>query len=231
MRRAKYAKVVCEASFHELTKEEIWNMRRRDNFRVDINRFLEHYGITAKEYCARIKELGFAVIRDERAAWQKERSAEPTPVKEDILTKYEMRAVRMFRGYNRLQFSKVIQIHERKLKEYESYHAPLLIQKKYIEILKITNSELQRIRNVLSGKTKKLEIDREIPLIVKTQVRKRDKNKCVKCGTSGRLHFHHKKRFSDGGLHTADNLILLCPDCHAEEHIGERCYALIKSHA
>ncbi|MCG1009238.1 HNH endonuclease [Salinicoccus sp. ID82-1] len=69
---------------------------------------------------------------------------------------------------------------------------------------------------------------RSIPTVVKKAVKKRYKNQCAACKSKNNLHFHHIVRFADGGEHSVDNLILLCHECHAEEHKGERGGSLLK---
>jgi hypothetical protein len=38
------------------------------------------------------------------------------------------------------------------------------------------------------------------------------------------LNVHHKIEISDGGTHEKDNLIVLCPNCHALEHQKTKKY-------
>ena len=46
-------------------------------------------------------------------------------------------------------------------------------------------------------------------------------NKCERCGwNASRCDVHHRVKKSDGGLHTLDNAIVLCPNCHRIEHEG-----------
>lgn len=50
---------------------------------------------------------------------------------------------------------------------------------------------------------------------------RRDRGRCVLCGTTRDIHAHHVRYLSEGGRHTAANLVLLCgwhhnlggPDC------------------
>ena len=53
-------------------------------------------------------------------------------------------------------------------------------------------------------------------------VRERDRGRCVVCARDDRphdsLHTHHKQPFGQGGSHALTNLVLLCGDCHGEEH-------------
>lgn len=49
---------------------------------------------------------------------------------------------------------------------------------------------------------------------------------CRKCGRGAewkvrQLHVHHKKWVSDGGGYGPLNLVLLCDECHSEEHSGD----------
>lgn len=52
----------------------------------------------------------------------------------------------------------------------------------------------------------------------------RDDFVCQSCGIGDcRLHVHHKVPRSSGGTDHLDNLVTLCPDCHAEEHNQDAC--------
>lgn len=51
----------------------------------------------------------------------------------------------------------------------------------------------------------------------------RDKHRCVDCGKNPAsdgivLHAHHLKMVSEGGTNDVDNLVSVCPDCHAGRH-------------
>lgn len=70
---------------------------------------------------------------------------------------------------------------------------------------------------------------KNIPVAVKNKVFERDNGKCVECDSTKDLHYHHIKRYANGGKNTVDNLILLCSGCHAEEHKNERSYYLLKA--
>lgn len=72
---------------------------------------------------------------------------------------------------------------------------------------------------------------RAIPVSVKREVFERDEGKCTVCGSDKELHYHHIKRFADGGTHSAYNLTLLCVSCHAEEHKGEQSYHMLRKNA
>lgn len=56
-----------------------------------------------------------------------------------------------------------------------------------------------------------LDHTRLIPTVVKLEVWKRDKGRCVRCGASDNLHFDHDIPYSKGGSSlTAANIQLLC---------------------
>ncbi len=74
-------------------------------------------------------------------------------------------------------------------------------------ILKLTN-----LKNI-SGRTQdiKLSHTRIIPSEVKQEVWKRDKGRCVLCGSTENMHFDHNLPFSKGGTSlTSKNVRLLC---------------------
>jgi len=52
----------------------------------------------------------------------------------------------------------------------------------------------------------------------------RDSYECQTCGVDGcRLHVHHKIPRSEGGTDHLENLVTLCPDCHADRHDKHSC--------
>lgn len=64
-----------------------------------------------------------------------------------------------------------------------------------------------------------IEHNRLIPTNVKVEVWKRDKGKCVYCGSSINLHYDHIIPFSKGGSSTtAANIQLLCLKCNLKKH-------------
>lgn len=224
----------CVKPFDELNREEMWHMRRNlSYFRIRYEDFLKFYNVTPIEYADKITEVGLVLQRDEREAAAKikreQRKKEHGP--RFILTRREMMASRIFRGYSRFDMSRKTGIHESILKEYErgKKEIPIRVQQFYMDVLRIRPNELKRIRLALDGKVEKVEGERVIPQRIKDDVYKRDKGACTKCGRRNNLHYHHIKRFSDGGLHSINNIKLLCAPCHAKEHKGEPGYHLLKS--
>ncbi len=51
--------------------------------------------------------------------------------------------------------------------------------------------------------------------------RKRDGGKCLLCKYDLVVHIHHIKPRAEGGRNALDNLITLCPNCHALVHLGK----------
>lgn len=48
-------------------------------------------------------------------------------------------------------------------------------------------------------------------------------NKCERCGwDAARCDVHHREPKAGGGLHTIENAVVLCPNCHRIEHAGGR---------
>lgn len=142
-------------------------------------------------------------------------------------------AMRIFRGYNRVRFSKLSGIKIDIIKQYESKESkiPNFIAKDYMSSLGIRKRHIIQLRDIMSGKSKEITDDRDIPKLIKLRVWSRDEGQCVKCESKYKLHYHHKKHFAEGGQHTEENLILLCATCHAEEHKGEKAYHMLKKMA
>ncbi|HVO60907.1 MAG TPA: HNH endonuclease signature motif containing protein [Terriglobales bacterium] len=64
-----------------------------------------------------------------------------------------------------------------------------------------------------------MDSDRVIPSVVKLEVWKRDKGRCVKCGSNQNLHFDHIIPYSLGGSSKdAKNIQILCAKHNLEKH-------------
>lgn len=73
-------------------------------------------------------------------------------------------------------------------------------------ILKLSNHQ-----NLKNSKSIDLKHTRLIPSEIKKEVWKRDKGKCVLCGSDNNLHFDHDLPFSKGGTSLSEkNIRLLC---------------------
>lgn len=55
-----------------------------------------------------------------------------------------------------------------------------------------------------------------IPTAARTACRKRDRQRCLRCGGAG-IHLHHRMRRREGG-HGLWNLVTLCDECHRWVH-------------
>ncbi|WP_138994018.1 HNH endonuclease signature motif containing protein [Larkinella sp. C7] len=67
---------------------------------------------------------------------------------------------------------------------------------------------------------KRNEKSRYIPVAVQREVSTRHFFECAWDSTPI-THQHHIFEYAQGGLHTPENLILLCPNCHDQVHKGE----------
>lgn len=49
--------------------------------------------------------------------------------------------------------------------------------------------------------------------------------KCIQCGATSNLNYHHKHYRCNGGADTADNLQVLCRECHIQHHSASGDFA------
>ena len=229
---------LVDKPFDELSLDEFRAMRRSTKDRVPLNVFLEFYSVSIERYSNFVKNTsGVTLLKEEREAWvrNQDKKRRKQSLDKEELSEYsgvELKGFRMLRGYNTFEMGKKIFVFHEELPRYERRkRVPKWLADKYISELGITQSEIDRLRLYLARKTKGFEMERKIPDYVKKQVSKRDGNKCVRCKRDYKLHFHHKERFSKGGLHIEENIITLCAWCHAEEHKGEPSYWLLKKMA
>lgn len=76
-----------------------------------------------------------------------------------------------------------------------------------------------------SGRPSKL--GKSIPLAVRRAVKARSDGSCEACGMSGADHMHHRQLRSQGGQHTAENLLHVHHGCHEDIHANPaRSYRL-----
>ena len=77
---------------------------------------------------------------------------------------------------------------------------------------------LSKYQNIKHSQTIDIKHTRLIPSEVKKEVWKRDKGKCVLCGSKKNLHFDHDLPFSKGGTSlTVKNIKLLCAKCNLKK--------------
>lgn len=102
---------------------------------------------------------------------------------------------------------------------------------KYMMYLSCNMNHVYQFREIVDGKRKTFKESRSISAKLKRDVYEKCNNKCTKCGSTKKLHIHHIKEFSKGGLNEIENLILLCVSCHAEAHRNNQAYHLLKKAA
>jgi DNA-binding XRE family transcriptional regulator len=232
---SKYDITCINKKFNDLTLDEFRFMRRNDRRLVKLDEFLPFYNIDIVEYCNFVKNTkGLKLAIDERRKLNeyisKNDSIKDKP--KELFKGIEIQAFRMLRGFTTTKLGRAIHIDEQSIKKFEKMKTtPSWVSDKYISYLKISENEIKRLQKYLNGETKSFELEREIPVFIKNEVRKKYKNKCGKCGKNKGLHFHHIQYFSEGGLHVVDNLLLLCSSCHADVHKGEKAYHLLKKMA
>ncbi len=79
------------------------------------------------------------------------------------------------------------------------------------------SESLKKAREELKQKEKKEKRNRVIPKHVQREVWRRDRGRCVECGSKERLEFDHIIPFSKGGSNTARNIQLLCEKCNKKK--------------
>lgn len=237
--RKRYIKApFVEKSFDELDREDLRSMVRTYN-RIPLKELFEYYGIDGNAYKEKMKSFGMSVSHYEhreadipyRTAYKP--TGNPNPfIREEIkLSRVEMIAVRMFRGFTEKEMAERLGKATRYIDRAERYDDDYSRRLRYLYVqnLKITPSEIRRIRLALSGETDRVEVDRSIPPVIRDEVYKKYESKCGDCNSTDNLHIHHKLKYSDGGKHELNNLELLCSECHAERHKNDREYRLLKS--
>lgn len=91
------------------------------------------------------------------------------------------------------------------------------INKEEREKLKVERIRKQVRQKLLQEEFRRIPEDERIRFIsdeVKEFVWRRDRAKCVKCGSQNNLEFDHIIPFSKGGSNTARNIQLLCERCN-----------------
>lgn len=86
--------------------------------------------------------------------------------------------------------------------------------------LKISDKDFPKSEsNLEANDSTNLDHNRIIPTSVKLEVWKRDKGRCVDCGSTDNLHFDHVIPFSKGGTSLkAENVQLLCARHNHQKH-------------
>ncbi|SDI18750.1 HNH endonuclease [Alteribacillus persepolensis] len=111
------------------------------------------------------------------------------------------------------------------------FPAPPPVAGIYMMYLSCNMNHVYQFRKIVGGDKKDFKESRTIGSKLKKDVYKKCKNRCVVCRAEDNLHIHHVKKYSEGGLNELDNLVLLCPSCHADTHKNDVSYHMLKSAA
>ena len=98
-------------------------------------------------------------------------------------------------------------------KEYQAFLEAA--QKLLLRFFRDEDAEIEILVNAPAGRMPFEQTTREpIPSILRSEIWRRDKGRCVKCGSKNNLQFDHIIPVSKGGATTAENLQLLCRSCN-----------------
>jgi len=213
-------------SYNEMCLEEGFSLQRGMNFQVNggISVILMSLRKNAP-YADRIEGDGQILIYEghdvPRNLVKNPKSVDqPRTTPSGILTqngKFEAAAIKYKNG---LQSPELIKVYEKIKDGIWVYNGVFELHDAWIE--KSENRNVYKFKLVVTDITvdqkekrkeelKNLDHNRMIPTSVKLEVWKRDKGKCVECGSTDNLHFDHILPFSKGGTSLkAENIQLLC---------------------
>lgn len=146
----------------------------------------------------------------------------------------ELMGMRLLRKKSLKEMSKVTGesvSYLRAIEKDTQFPVPPPLAGKYMLYLSCNMHHVHQFRQIIDGKSNTFNDSRTVGSKLKKQVYEKCNNKCVKCGNIENLHIHHIVEFSKGGRTELENLVLLCPSCHAEEHKDNQAYNLLKSQA
>ncbi len=66
----------------------------------------------------------------------------------------------------------------------------------------------------ISSQTENISTGRDIPAYIRLFVWKRDKGRCVACGSNDKIEYDHIIPYSKGGSSTVNNIQILCLNCN-----------------
>lgn len=125
-----------------------------------------------------------------------------------IKFKNELQSPELINVYEKIKdgiwaYNGVFELHDACIEESEGRN----VFKFKLFVTDITRNQKEKRKDEL----KDLDHNRMIPTSVKLEVWKRDKGKCIQCGSGDNLHFDHILPFAKGGTSLkADNIQLLC---------------------
>lgn len=213
-------------SYLEMCNEEGVNLQRGMNFRLK-----PHYSLILMSlrpnapYSDRVEDNGRILIYE---------GHDVSKTKENLIPKIVNQPMKNASGtltqnglfYEAAKKYKYNEAKPEMVKVYEKIHSGIWAYNGRFELVdawqdisrdrKVFKFKLKLIENlVIEDKNERILTDlnheRMIPSEVKLEVWKRDKGKCVKCGSTDNLHFDHIIPFSKGGSSLVkENIQLLC---------------------
>lgn len=213
-------------SYNEMCLEEGYSLQRGMNFQVNggISVILMSLRKNAP-YADRVEENGRVLIYEGHDVPKNESNTpklvdQPRKTPNGTLTqngKFEAAAIKFKNG---IQSPELVKVYEKIKSGIWVYNGVFELQDSWIE--KSNGRNVFKFKLVVTDFTvnqkekrkselKKLDHNRFIPTSVKIEVWKRDKGRCVQCGSTDNLHFDHILPFSKGGTSLkAENIQLLC---------------------
>ncbi len=213
-------------SYSEMCLVEGFSLQRGMNFQVNGGTSVILMSLRKNApYADRIEENGNILIYEGHDV-PKNLSRDPKSVDQPRKTptghltqngKFELAAIRF---KNKLQFPEMIKVYEKIKEGIWAYNGVFELMDSWIEKsegrgvfkfkLKVTDITIVE-KEKRKFELKDLDHNRMIPTSIKLEVWKRDKGRCVKCGSADNLHFDHILPFSKGGTSLrAENIQLLC---------------------
>lgn len=213
-------------SYNEMCMEEGYSLQRGMNYQVNggVSVILMSLRKNAP-YADRIEDDGKILIYEghdvpRNLAWNPKFVDQRRTTPAGKLTqngKFEAAAIKFKNG---IQSAELIKVYEKIKDGIWAYNGVFELQDAWTEIsenrkvfkfkLKITDITIDQ-RQKRKEELKELDHNRMIPTSVKLEVWKRDKGKCVQCGSTDNLHFDHILPFAKGGTSLkAENIQLLC---------------------
>ena len=213
-------------SYNEMCLEEGYSLQRGMNFQVNggISVILMSLRKNAP-YADRVEDNGKVLIYEGHDV-PKNVSNTPKQVDQPRVTpngtltqngKFEAAAIKFKNG---IQSPELVKVYEKIKPGIWVYNGVFELQDSWIE--KSNGRNVFKFKLVITDFTidqkkkrkselKDLNHNRLIPTSVKIEVWKRDKGRCVQCGSTDNLHFDHILPFSKGGTSLkAENIQLLC---------------------